>query len=339
MLLKIIRTLLDDRDLFKILSGRWRRNLPFKSRSAPRIIPCFFTLKKAMEKIAKHHDQPGDENPRAKSSCQMKGPKLREIVVISSGHSFPAQQEHGEIEDIKSDEHNHPCPYCRFPVIHPAKHLREPVMKGCEKAKSHPAEDDVVKMAWYPVGIVEVHIGCQCPLDQACKSTDRKEKDKGETEEERGFDDDRAFVQSRNPVEDLDCAGNGHQKGEKGEKNVSKITLAADKHVMAPDERPDCCDRHARKGDGHISKNLFPGKNRDHIRDDPHRRKDHDIGCWVGVNPEHMLVQDGIASLGRVKYPHSKKSFEKDENHGDSDYRSGKYLNPRRCVDRPYKKG
>ena len=134
---------------------------------------------------------------------------------------------------------------------------------------------------------------------------------KAETEQERGFKDDGAFMESRDPVEDFDRAGNGHQESEKGEEEVGKITLPADKHMMAPDERSHGGDRYARKSDGHISKNLFPGKHRDHIRDDSHGRKDHDVGGWMGVDPEHMLVKDGIASLGRVKYAHSKESLEK----------------------------
>ena len=101
----------------------------------------------------------------------MEGAELREIVVISSGHSLPAQKEHGEIEDVKSDKHNHPCDSCCFPVIHPAEHLGEPVMEGCKKTESHPAKDDVVKMGWDPISIVEVHVGRQGSLDQARQST------------------------------------------------------------------------------------------------------------------------------------------------------------------------
>ena len=107
---------------------------------------------------------------------------------------------------------------------------------------------------------------------------------------------------------------------------------------MAPDKRPDGSDRHARKSDGHISKNLFSGKDRHHIRDDPHRRKDHDIGGGMGVNPEHVLIKNGIAPFGWVKNSYPKISLKKDEDHGDSNHRGGKYLDPRRRIDPPNKK-
>src|SRR4030042_5671519 len=117
----------------------------------------------------------------------MEGPKLGEIIVISPGHPLPAQKEHGEIEDVKSDKHNPPCDFCCFSVIQPAEHLGEPVMEGCKKTESHAAEDDVVKMGRDPISIVEVHIGRQGSLDQARQPTNRKEKNEGETKKERWF--------------------------------------------------------------------------------------------------------------------------------------------------------
>ena len=116
----------------------------------------------------------------------MKSTELRKVVIISPWHPFPAQQEHGEIEEVEPNEHDEPCPYCPSSVVHPAKHLGEPIVKGGKKAKPHSAKDDVVEMGWDPVGIVEMHVGCQGALDQARKPANREEEDKGETEEERG---------------------------------------------------------------------------------------------------------------------------------------------------------
>src|SRR3989304_6028374 len=136
ILLEIVRSTFHDRNSFKIFCGRWRGDLPFKSGSPPGIVFRFFAFKKSTEKVGKHQNQPGDENPGTESRGQVKSAELGKIVVISPGHTLPAQKEHGEIEDVKSDKHNHPCDCRRFPVIHPAKHLGEPVVEGCKKTKS-----------------------------------------------------------------------------------------------------------------------------------------------------------------------------------------------------------
>jgi hypothetical protein len=49
----------------------------------------------------------------------------------------------------------------------------------------------------------------------------------------------------------------------------------------------------------------------------------------MGVDPEQMLVENGIASLGWVKHAYPEKSFDNDEDKGDSNDRGNKYLDPR----------
>ena len=96
---------MDDRNVLKVLRWGWGGDLPFERRGVPWVVFCLFTLEESTEKIGKHDDQPGNQNPGPEGGGQMERAELRQIVVISSGHSFPAQKEHGEIEDVKSDKH------------------------------------------------------------------------------------------------------------------------------------------------------------------------------------------------------------------------------------------
>jgi hypothetical protein len=66
-------------------------------------------------------------------------------------------------------------------MIFSAKHLWKPVVKGAEKAKTHAAEDDIMKVTNDPVGVVEVDIGGQGSLKEARETSDGKMEDKRES--------------------------------------------------------------------------------------------------------------------------------------------------------------
>ena len=97
---------------------------------------------------------------------------MRKVIVISSWHSFPAQNEHGEIERVKPDKEKGPCEIWDLLMIHTAKHLWEPVMEGPEDGKSCPPEDDIMKVSHNPVGIMEMDIRGKGSLKEACQPSD-----------------------------------------------------------------------------------------------------------------------------------------------------------------------
>jgi hypothetical protein len=89
--------------------------------------------------------------------------ELGEVVIIPARHSFPSENEHGKIEGVESDEEKGPCDVRDLSMNHPAKHLWKPIVKRSEKAKTHAAEDDIMKVTNDPVSIVEMDIGSQAP--------------------------------------------------------------------------------------------------------------------------------------------------------------------------------
>src|ERR1700678_2922050 len=59
-----------------------------------------------------------------------------------------------------------------------------------------------------------------------------------------------------------------------------------------------------------IAENRFPGKDRDHLRDDAERRQDQNIDLWVAKDPKEMLPQHWrTAGLGFEKL-RPKESFQ-----------------------------
>jgi hypothetical protein len=80
-------------------------------------------------------------------------------------------------------------------------------------------EDDVMEMANHPVGVVEMDIRGQSPLEQPSQTPDGEEKDEGEGKQQGGLKLNGALVKRGHPVEDFDGAWNSDQEGEKGEED------------------------------------------------------------------------------------------------------------------------
>ena len=158
-------------------------------------------------------------------------------------------------------------------------------------------------------------MAAKAPWNQPRQSADREEKDEGESEEQGRLQVDGPLVQRRDPVKDLDGAGDSNQKGEEGEEKVRKVALAADKHVVPPYQGADRGNGHARIGDSLVAEDDLSGKDRNDIRNDTHCRKNHDIDCGVGVDPEEVLVEQGIAPFDGSKTPTPKYRFQDDEDH------------------------
>ena len=69
--------------------------------------------------------------------------------------------------------------------------------------------------------------------------------------------------------------------------------------MVAPDEEAD--HRDADHGVDHevVAEDAAPREASDHLRDDPHRRQDHDVDGGMAVEPEQMLKQQRIAAKRR----------------------------------------
>ena len=56
-----------------------------------------------------------------------------------------------------------------------------------------------------------------------------------------------------------------------------------------------------RERDRLVAEDRLPREHGDDLRDDPHRRQDHDVDLGVPEEPEDVLVEDRAAAVGRVE--------------------------------------
>jgi len=143
-------------------------------------------------------------------------------------------------------------------------------------------------------------------------------------------------VKSAHPVEDLDGAGNGHQEGQKREGDDSHLTHAAREHMVCPHEGAHSGYAHAGHHNRFVAEDSSVSERRNDFRDGAHRRKDHDVNGRMGIDPEEVLVQNWIATEGRIEDAEVKDPLENDEQKCDAQDRRGENLDPRRCIKRPW---
>ena len=71
----------------------------------------------------------------------------------------------------------------------------------------------------------------------------------------------------------------------------------------------------------------------------PMAGKDHDVDGRMGVDPEQMLIEEGVTALGRVEDADAEDPLDEDQDHRDADDRGRQDLDPRGGVDAPDGKG
>ena len=72
--------------------------------------------------------------------------------------------------------------------------------------------------------------------------------------------------------------------------------LAADKHVMSPDQKTEHRDRHAGTGDQAVTEDSFARETGDQFADHTHAGQNHDVNRRMRVEPEEMLEEKRIAA-------------------------------------------
>ncbi len=86
-------------------------------------------------------------------------------------------------------------------------------------------------------------------------------------------------------------------------------------------------------------KMVFLGKGGYDLRNGTHGRKDHDVHCRVGIDPEKVLVKQGIAPFGRIEESNAQDSFPGYHQQGDSHNGCGQQLDPACSIEGPGKQG
>src|SRR6185295_1599446 len=72
---------------------RRRTCLPFERQCIPWVSACLLSFERRVEQMAKHGDVACSVHPRTDCRNRMPGLKMRQVVVVSSRHSFHSQNE------------------------------------------------------------------------------------------------------------------------------------------------------------------------------------------------------------------------------------------------------
>ena len=261
------------------------------------------------------------------------------VDVVAARHAEIAQdelREEGQVEAQEDDEGGELGPSLG---IHAAGHLRPPVVQAAEIGHDGAAHHDVVEVGHDEVRVGDMDVDAEAGHEQAGEAADGEEADKAEGIEHGRGVRDRPLIQSGRPVEDLDGGGDGDEVAEEREHHAGEDRLGADEEVVAPDEEAQNGDGDAREGDEVIAEDRLAGEGGDELADHAHGRQDHDVDGGVGVEPEEVLEEHGVAAEGRVEDAEVHEALAKHQDQGDGENGSAEDLDEAGGVVRPDEQG
>ena len=103
----------------------------------------------------------------------------------------------------------------------------------------------VVKVSNDKVCVRQMNRQSDCSEKQARKPADQEEAHESDRVQHRRIERHRTLVERRCPVEHLDRRRHGNNHGQERKHHSGVDRLAADEHVMAPNEKPKNGDRNA----------------------------------------------------------------------------------------------
>ena len=186
---------------------------------------------------------------------------------------------------------------------------------------------------------MEVDVGAQRAEEQARQPADGEEQDAAQHVEHGREQADLPLVHRRQPVEDLDRAGDGGGEGDEAEDRVGERALTADEHVVAPDQEAQQGDGDGADGDEVVAEDVLAAEGADDLGDHAQGGQDHDVDGGVAVEPEEVLVEDWVAADGRVEDAQADDALGEQQQHGDRQHGGGEDLDDGRGVKGPEEQG
>src|SRR5882724_9878414 len=156
--------------------------------------------------------------------------------MIPAWHPQITQQELWEESQIESGENEKRGKLGKRFRVQLSTDFRPPKVQAAKIGHDHAADHNVMEMSHHKIGIGKMDINRERGEKKAGQATDREQADKTERVKKRGLKPDRAAIKGGRPVENLDCGWDRNQKAEEREDHARVDRLAADEHVMTPDE-------------------------------------------------------------------------------------------------------
>ena len=313
----IISVFGDNWCLYKIIFRRRRWRFPFEAGRAPRICGRLFSIKQRPKKINQRQQITDCQNARARRGKHVVDLKFRRVIVDAPRHSEIAQDKLRKKSQVESDEQNERGELREFFGIHSPGDFRPPIMQPAHERRDHPADHDVMKMRDDKISSVHMNIHRERRQKKSGESADDKKPDERKRVKHRRFKRNRAAIQRHRPIENFDGRRNRHEKTQERKNHSGVNGLAADKHVMSPNQKSNDGDGDAGKRDEIIAEDFFARKTGDDFADDAHARQNHDINRRMRIKPKQMLKQNRVAAEFGIENADAPKSFQRHERERD----------------------
>ena len=244
-----------------------------------------------------------------------------------------------EERDVGADEEGPEVQLtCPFRVLTP-RHLADPVIDPGENAKHGSKAHHVVEVCDHIVGVM---VG---PVDSCLRQYDAGHAANGEQEQEpdgkehRCLEADRAAPHGGNPREDFHACRHRDHHGGQHEVGLLCQGHANGVHVVCPNDEAQSTDRNHRPNHRQVAEDWFLGEGRDDVADDAEGRQDHDIHFRMAKEPQDVLVENRVATAGRIKECRAKIAV--GQQHGDCACKNGQGEKDQPCChkDRPREQG
>src|SRR6185437_13544991 len=138
---------MDDRCRSEVIGRRWRRSRPLQRPRIPRIVACNLSLVIRMDEVIDEDHGRDSLNDGADTDDQVPDlPSAAGLVGIdTSRHAQQTGNVHEVKRHVKADDHQPEMPFTQTLAHHPARRLREPIVKGGEDHKENCTNQHVVE--------------------------------------------------------------------------------------------------------------------------------------------------------------------------------------------------
>ena len=321
--------------LREILGRRRRRGFPLQPLRTPRVRLGDRTVAHRPDQVNQRNDVSHAQDRRSGRRHHVQHLELRGIERVPARHAEIPEDELREKREIEADENNRRCE--RRPAIRilSSGNFRPPEVDAAEIAHHRAAHHDVVKVGHDKVRAVQVHVCGQRGQEQAGQSAHGEQADEAQRVEHRSVVRDRAFIECRGPIEDLDGRRNRHQETQHRKDQSLVHGLSRDEHVMSPHEKAQHRDGYTGECDQLVTKNALPGETGDDFADHAHRRQDHDVNGGMRIEPEQMLEQQRVAAQCRTENSHVEKTLQRQQKQRDREHGRAQHHDDTGGVDGP----
>ncbi|KAF1854768.1 hypothetical protein Lal_00013172 [Lupinus albus] len=307
----------DHRQGFELVERRWAGQGPFQRRRA--FAPVVgFGLLAGQEGIGDvdQEDHDADRHDHVAVGGDLVPVfERRSIVGIATRHAVRAQEVHREEDQVHADEEYPELQVRQEFGVHPAAHLREPVVEPGEERGDRAQRQHVVEVRHHVVGILQVVVDAAVGQHHAGHAADREQEDEADRPDHRRLEFEAAAPHRRDPREDLDAGGHRDDHGRRREVHLRVHVEAGGVHVVRPHDEADDADRDHGVSHAEVAEHRLLREGRDDLADDAEARQDHDIHFGMAEEPEQVLVQDRVTTAGRIEERRAEVAVR--QQHGD----------------------